>query len=81
MWGWRGNSADLDSCEGQLDRGDGKGYGLLAYDTMPGYTDTQAFPTTRHLALQSHQPRGRQPLPLYKFSKGAILKQEAKIQK
>ena len=27
-----------------LDRGDGKGFGLLAYDTTPGYTDTTPFP-------------------------------------
>jgi hypothetical protein len=44
-WGWGGNSAYLDICELQVDRGDGKGFGLLAYDTTPGYTDTQAFPT------------------------------------
>ena len=43
-WGWGGNSAYLDVCELQVDRGDGKGYGLLAFDTTPGYTDTQAFP-------------------------------------
>jgi hypothetical protein len=29
-----------------VDRGDGKGYVLLAFDTTPGYTDTQPFPTT-----------------------------------
>jgi hypothetical protein len=44
-WGWGGNSAYLDLCELQVDRGDGKGFGLLAYDTTPGYTDTQPFPT------------------------------------
>jgi hypothetical protein len=27
-----------------VDRGDGKGYGLLTIDTTPGYTDTQPFP-------------------------------------
>ena len=43
-WGWGGNSAFLDICELQVDRGDGKGYGLLAYDTTPGYTDTTPFP-------------------------------------
>ncbi len=43
-WGWGGNSAYLDICEIQVDRGDGKGFVLLAYDTTPGYTDTQAFP-------------------------------------
>jgi hypothetical protein len=42
-WGWGGNTAFLDICEIQVDRGDGKGFGLLAFDTTPGYTDTQAF--------------------------------------
>ena len=27
-----------------MDRGDGKGFGLLTFDTTPGYTDTQPFP-------------------------------------
>jgi hypothetical protein len=45
-WGWGGNSAYLDICELQVDRNDGKGFGLLAFDTTPGYTDTQPFPTT-----------------------------------
>jgi len=44
-WGWGGNSAYLDICELQVDRGDGKGFGLLAFDTTPNYTDTQTFPT------------------------------------
>ncbi|MGH7942199.1 MAG: hypothetical protein ACREFR_14120 [Limisphaerales bacterium] len=44
-WGWQGYSPYLDQCELQVDRGDGKGYVLLAYDTTPGYTDTQPFPT------------------------------------
>jgi len=44
-WGWGGYSAWLDLCEIQVDRGDGKGFGLLAFDTTPGYTDTQPFPT------------------------------------
>ena len=43
-WGWSGYTAFLDMCEIQVDRGDGKGFVLLAYDTTPGYTDTQAFP-------------------------------------
>ena len=43
-WGWGGNSAFLDICELQVDRGDGKGFVLLAFDTTPGYTDTQPFP-------------------------------------
>ena len=44
-WGWGGNVAYLDVCEIQADRGDGKGYTLLTYDTTPGYVDTQPFPT------------------------------------
>ena len=43
-WTWQGYSQDLDSCELQVDRGDGKGYALLAEDTTPGYTDTTALP-------------------------------------
>lgn len=45
-WGWGGYTAFLDICEIQVDRGDGKGFGLLAFDTTPGYTDTTAFPAT-----------------------------------
>jgi hypothetical protein len=45
-WGWGGYSAWLDSCEIQVDRGDGKGFVLLTIDTTPGYTDTQPFPAT-----------------------------------
>ena len=43
-WGWQGYSAYLDMCELQVDRGDGKGFVLLAIDTTPGYTDTATFP-------------------------------------
>ncbi len=43
-WGWQGNSAHLDLCELQVDRGDGKGFVLLAYDSTPGYVDTQPIP-------------------------------------
>lgn len=43
-WGWNGNSAFLDLCEIQVDRNDGKGFVLLAYDTTPGYSDTQSSP-------------------------------------
>jgi len=43
-WGFGGNSAYLDACEIWVDRGDGKGFGLLTIDTTPGYTDTQPFP-------------------------------------
>ena len=45
-WSWQGNVAYLDMCEIQVDRGDGKGFGLLTYDTTPGYVDTQPFPAT-----------------------------------
>ena len=45
-WGWQGNRAFLDLCEIQVDRADGKGFVLLAYDTTPGYTDTTPFPAT-----------------------------------
>jgi len=45
-WDWGGNSAYLDLCEIQVDRGDGKGFIDLAFDTTPGYTDTQPFPAT-----------------------------------
>ncbi len=43
-WGWQGYSAFLDQCELQVDRSDGKGFVMLAIDTTPNYTDTQAFP-------------------------------------
>jgi hypothetical protein len=43
-WGWQGYAAYLDQCEIQVDRGDGKGYVLLTYDTTPGYTDPTPFP-------------------------------------
>jgi hypothetical protein len=46
-WGWGGYADYLDSCEIQVDRGDGKGFVLLTIDTTPGYTDTQPFPTAR----------------------------------
>lgn len=45
-WTWQGYSAFLDQCEIQVDRGDGKGWQVLTYDTTPGYTDNQPFPTT-----------------------------------
>jgi hypothetical protein len=38
-------SAFLDICELQVDRGDNKGFVALAFDTTPGYNDTQPFPT------------------------------------
>ncbi|MEN3368879.1 MAG: hypothetical protein V7609_1022 [Verrucomicrobiota bacterium] len=43
-WNWGGFSAFLDICELQVDRGDGKGFVALAFDTTPGYVDTQPFP-------------------------------------
>ena len=43
-WGWNGNGAFLDMIQLQVDRG--AGYADLAYDTTPGYTDSQAFPAT-----------------------------------
>lgn len=43
-WTWQGQSQFLDAFEVQVDRGDGKGYALLAHDTTPGYTDTQPLP-------------------------------------
>jgi len=45
-WGWEGNAQFLDMCEIQVDRGDAKGWGLLAFDTTPNYTDNATFPTT-----------------------------------
>jgi hypothetical protein len=45
-WGWGGNSAFLDMCEIEVDRADGKGFVLLAFDTTPGYTDSAPFPAT-----------------------------------
>jgi hypothetical protein len=45
-WGWQGQGQFLDMCELQVDRGDGKGFVLLAYDITPGYTDTAPFPAT-----------------------------------
>jgi hypothetical protein len=41
-WNWGGFSNFLDQLELEVDRG--QGFGLLAIDTTPGYTDTQAFP-------------------------------------
>ena len=35
---------DLDLLEIQVDRGDGKGFTLLTYDTTPGYNDTAPLP-------------------------------------
>ena len=46
-WGYNGNRASLSGCEIQVDRGDGKGYGLLTVDTSPNYVDTQPFPASK----------------------------------
>jgi hypothetical protein len=43
-WGWQGKSAFLDQCEIEVDRGDSKGWVLLAIDTTPGYVDTEPIP-------------------------------------
>jgi hypothetical protein len=43
-WGWLGQNAFLDMIELHVDRG--SGFGALAYDTTPDYTDTTPFPTT-----------------------------------
>ncbi len=45
-WGWGGYANYLDMCEIQVDRGDGKGFVPLAFDTTPGYTDTAPIPAT-----------------------------------
>jgi hypothetical protein len=45
-WSWGGYVNYLDMCEIQVDRGDGKGFIDLAFDTSPGYTDTAPFPAT-----------------------------------
>ncbi len=42
-WGWEGYSAWLESCELQVDRG--QGWVPLAVDTTPNYTDTMELPT------------------------------------
>jgi hypothetical protein len=43
-WDWGGFANFLDQLEMEVDRGDGKGFVLLAIDTTPGYTDSQPFP-------------------------------------
>ena len=45
-WGWQGFSNFLDILEIQVDRGDGKGFVFLTYDTTPNYTDTAPLPAT-----------------------------------
>ena len=43
-WGWQGHRVFLDQCEIQVDRGDGNGFVLLTYATVPGYMDKTPFP-------------------------------------
>ena len=43
-WGWQNKSAFLDMIELQVNRG--TGWQLLAFDTTPGYNDTEAIPAT-----------------------------------
>jgi hypothetical protein len=38
-WGWGGFSTRSDLCELQVNRGDGKGFVLLTFDSTPGYID------------------------------------------
>lgn len=54
-WGWEKFGAFLDSCEIQVDRGDGKGFILLTIDTTPNYTDTQPFPAPGQSALWKYK--------------------------
>ena len=44
-WGWGGYRNEVDMLEIQVDRADGKGWVLLAFDTTPDYTDTTPHPT------------------------------------
>jgi hypothetical protein len=44
-WGWGGYASFLDMLHLQVDRGDGKGFVDLCYDTTPGYTDTTPLPS------------------------------------
>jgi hypothetical protein len=46
IWKWQGWAAFLSMCVIQVDRGDGKGYRDLCYDSTPDYTDTEPFPAT-----------------------------------
>ncbi|MEO6788754.1 MAG: hypothetical protein ABI318_21745 [Chthoniobacteraceae bacterium] len=45
-WDWGGKSVFLDAIELQVDRGDGRGFVPLAYDTTPGFTDPEPLPAT-----------------------------------
>lgn len=46
IWGWQGFREFLDSCEIQVDRGDGHGFVFLTIDTTPKYLDTQPMPSS-----------------------------------
>lgn len=59
-WGWGGLGAYLSSCEIQVDRGDGKGFGLLTIDTTPNYVDTQPFPAPGTSVLWKYKAIYRQ---------------------
>jgi len=43
-WGWGGYGKSLDLIELEVDRGDGKGFVILAFDSTPGYTDPTPIP-------------------------------------
>jgi len=45
-WSWGGLSRDLDGCEIQVDRNDGKGFVLLTVGTASGYSDPAPLPVT-----------------------------------
>ena len=44
LWGRLGHSAFLTMLEICVDRGDGSGFVMLAYDTTPGNLDTHPLP-------------------------------------
>ena len=50
----------IDSLELQVDRGDGKGFGFLAIDTVPGYTDTAPLPAAGASAVWKYKAIYRQ---------------------
>ena len=45
-WDWGGYSLFLDMIELQADRGDGRGFILLAFDATPGFTAPEPLPAT-----------------------------------
>jgi hypothetical protein len=48
-WGWQGKRVWLSTCEVQVDRGDGKAFGVLTMATRPGCVDKHPFPAERTL--------------------------------